>query len=74
VEKVKSKIIIHNYTDFSEIEIISYIDSVIRKGKMSETKQGKQYPFISTFSCGTIVACTKRKNTHTFKVWRDEIE
>ncbi len=68
---MKDKIIIHNYTDFSDLEIIRYIERVIENEKVSETKQGKQYSFITTFSCGTVVGCEKRNNTYTFKIWRD---
>ena len=35
---MKNKIIIHNYTDLSDFEIIDYIGRVIGNGKISETK------------------------------------
>lgn len=65
---MRNKIIIHNYTDLNDLEIFNYIYRVMLKGKVSETKQGKQYCFV-THTEGLIIFCNRRKNTYTFKVF-----
>lgn len=70
--KEKSKIIIHNYSDLEDYECISFVRAVISEGKVSETKQGKQYCFITTFKNGIVVGCSKRNNTYTFTVKRED--
>ena len=66
-----SKIIIHNYSDLEDYECVSFIRAVISEGKVSETKQGKQYCFVTTFKNGIVVGCSRRNNTYTFKVIRE---
>ena len=69
---MKSKLIVHNYTDLEDYDIIFYIMSVISEGKVSKTKsQEEQYCFATRFKDGTIVESSKRKNTYTFKVVKE---
>lgn len=71
-KQMKNKIIIHNYTDLSDLEVLDYIIRVVANGFLSETnKNGKQYCFITTFETGYAVSCDKRGNTHTFKIIKD---
>jgi hypothetical protein len=66
--KVKSKIIVHNNTEISDEDAMLYVYNVMSGGKVSETKQGKQYCFVTTFKSGIVVFCTRRNNTYTFHV------
>lgn len=67
----KSKIIIHNYSDLGDYEAISYVRAVISEGKISNTKQGEQYAFVTEFKQSNIVVCSGRhNNTYTFTVER----
>ena len=63
-----SKLIIHNNTNMSDADVMLYVYNVIAQGKISETKQGKQYCFVTTFKSGVVVFCSKRKETFTFNV------
>ena len=38
---MKDKIIIHNYTDLSDFEVIDYVGKVINNGKISTTKANR---------------------------------
>lgn len=69
------KIIIHNYTELNDSIVLNFIHTVINNGEISYTKKnGKQYCFLTMFpySDNIIVDCTKRNNTHTFKVYKSE--
>ena len=72
MEVEKSKIIIHNYSDLEDYECVSFVRAVISEGKVSETKQGKQYCFFTTFKNGIVVGSSKRNNTYTFTVKRED--
>ena len=65
------KIIIHNETGLDDITVMKMVQSVIDEGKVSETSQGKQYCFVTTFKNGYIVASTRKNDTYTFKVYRE---
>lgn len=65
---MKNKIIIHNNTNLDDCDVIQYVYYVISQGKVSETKQGKQYCFVTTFKSGIAVFCSKRNETFTFNV------
>ena len=66
--RAKNKIIIHNNTDLEDEDVMQYVYCVISGGKVSETKQGKQYCFVTTFKSGIVVFCNKRNDTYTFHV------
>ena len=68
---MRNKLIIHNYTDLEDFDVIFYIMSVISEGKISKTKNGQQYCFATRFKNGVIVESSKRKNTYTFKVIKE---
>ena len=72
MEVEKSKIIIHNYSDLDDYGAVSFVRAVISEGKVSKTKQGKQYCAITTFKNGIVVDCTRRNNTYTFRVIRED--
>ena len=65
------KIIIHNETGLNDITVMKMVQSVIDAGKVSETSQGKQYCFVTTFKNGCIVTSTRKNDTYTFKVYRE---
>ena len=72
MDTLKNKIIIRNYTDMDDYNIILRISKVISEGKISETKsQGKQYCFVTTFKDCNII-CNKRNETYTFYVFKIE--
>lgn len=71
---MKNKIIIHNYTDLEDDDLISYIGVVISKGKISKTKQGEQYSFVTIWESGYIVYCDRKNNTYTFKVVKENVK
>ena len=68
LDKLNDKIIIHNYTDLSDYDVILYIGAVIDKGKISNTNQGEQYSFIVKFKNGIIVSSGRKNNTYTFYI------
>lgn len=71
---MKDKIIIHNYTDLTDLDILKYITKVVEVGFLSETSaNGKQYCFITTFKSGYTVNCDKKRNTYTFKVVKEKL-
>lgn len=65
---MRDKIIIHNYTDLSDFEVIDYIGRVIGNGKISGRNGLKQYCFVTTFKDGYTVCSGRRNNTYTFKI------
>ena len=71
LEEIRSRIIINNYTGEGDFNVVKYVHKVISNGKISQTKNGKQYTFCSIFSDGLkIYACMNKKGTHTFNVWK----
>lgn len=62
------KLIIHNYTDLSDSDVLLYILPVIEKGKISERNGLKQYCFVTTFKNGITVCSGRRNNTYTFTI------
>ena len=44
-----NKLIIRNYTELSDIEVLSYVISVVKEGRVSKTGKGPQYCFHTTF-------------------------
>lgn len=73
MEKDKSKLIIHNKTDLSDFDVLHYIIKVVQSGLVSETKNGKQYCFVTTFKDGYNVVASKNKyNTHTFWIYKED--
>lgn len=74
-EEEKSKLIIHNHTNLSDLDVLFYVMKVVQGGLVSETRNGKQYCFATTFKDGyTIVASKNKQNTHTFWVYKDNNE
>lgn len=70
-EELKNKFIIRNYTDLDDLEVMLYIIKVIQSGEISETKQGKQYSFVTIFKNGYTVCCNKRNETNTFYFYKE---
>lgn len=72
MEKDNSKLIIHNKTDLSDFDVLYYIIKVVQEGLVSETKNGKQYSFVTTFIDGyTVVTSKNKQNTHTFWIYKE---
>lgn len=65
---MRDKIIIHNYTDLDDLEVMDYIKGVIALGKVSERNGQTQYCFVSTFKNGYTVCSGRRNNTYTFTI------
>lgn len=70
MKELTDKIIIHNYSDLSDYDVMLYIASVIGKGKISQTSQGEQYCFVTTFKKGITISSGRKNNTYTFFVER----
>jgi len=72
--KPKNKIIIRNYTDMEDFEVLCYVEMVVRGGKVSKTGKGDQYCFHTTFDGGIEVSVIKSgKDTETFYVYKGVI-
>lgn len=70
--KEQSKLIIHNLTNLSDWDVLHYIIKVVQEGLVSETKNGKQYSFVTTFIDGyTVVTSKNKQNTHTFWIYKE---
>lgn len=74
MKNLKDKIIIHNYSDLSDYDIMLYIASVISQRKISKTSQGEQYCFVTIFKHGITISSERRNNTYTFFVERRKNE
>lgn len=73
MEKDTSKIIIHNQTDLPDFIVLQYINKVVQKGKISETKKGKQYCFATIYESGyTVISSKNKTNTYTFWIYKDK--
>ena len=68
---MKDKIIIHNFTDLSDFEVLLYVGVVIERGKVSKTGEGEQYCFVTTFSGGITVYSGRKNDTYTFKIFKE---
>lgn len=68
-----NKLIIHNYTNLSDYEALEYIQLVVGKGKVSDSKYGKQYCYVTTFKNGITVQCTRRNDTYTFYLIKEGV-
>lgn len=67
-----NKLIIRNYTELSDIEVLSYVISVVKEGRVSETSKGPQYCFHTTFKDNIGVSVVKSgKDTETFYVFKE---
>lgn len=73
--KEHGKLIIHNLTNLSDLDVLHYIIKVVQEGLISETKNGKQYSFVTTFVDGyTVVVSKNKQNTHTFWIYKENKE
>ena len=77
MNKPKNKLIIRNYTDLSDEEIMYRILHIISNGYVSKTKaNGEQYCFHTVFGIyddnPLHISVTKKGNTHTFYCYREE--
>ena len=68
--KLKDKLIIHNYTDLEDYEATKYVLAVIAEGKVSD--EGRVYSYVTTFKSKITIFCTRKNNTYTFKIIREE--
>lgn len=66
--QLNDKIIIHNYTNLSDFEVLILVSEIVIDGKISQTKQGKQYCAVVTFKNGVVITSSRRNNTYTFYV------
>ena len=63
------KLIIENRTDLKMIEVMYYIEEVIKQGRISETHKGNQYCFATLFKKkeldknGVVVYADKNKKS-----------
>ena len=67
-----NKLIIRNYTELSDIEVLGYVISVVKEGRVSKTGKGPQYCFHTTFKDNIEVSVVKSgKDTETFYVFKE---
>ena len=67
-----NKLIIRNYTELSDMEVLSYVISVVKEGRVSETGKGHKYCFHTTFKDNIEVSVVKSgKDTETFYVFKE---
>jgi len=67
------KLIIDNRTNITILKAIEYCKAVIKQGKISETKRGKQYCFATSFGDdGIVVVATKNKKSDRLIIIEDE--
>lgn len=67
-----NKLIIRNYTELSDMEVLSYVISVVKEGRVSKTGKGPQYCFHTTFKDNIEVSVVKSgKDTETFYVFKE---
>ena len=69
MENIKNKIIIRNYTDKTDLDVIEYVNIVISEGKKIKTNGQMKYPLITVFEDGTNVGCNRKNNTNTFYIY-----
>jgi len=72
--KLSSKLIIRVYDDIRHRVALDLVDDVIKQGLISETGNGKQYCFVTTFMKDTykVSAHKNKDNTHTFYVHKGQ--
>lgn len=70
MKELTDKIIIHNYSDLSDYEVLLYIAGVVDGGKVSKTSQGEQYCFVTTYKSGITISSGRKNNTYTFYIER----
>lgn len=64
------KLIIKVHHDINDITALNLVDSVIKKGKISN--DGKQYCYATVFESGyTVHAQLTNTGTHVFDVYKD---
>jgi hypothetical protein len=57
----------------SEEDALRYVVKVVQEGRISETKNGKQFCFYTVFNENCHVSATKSKTgTETFKIWKNK--
>lgn len=72
MKNLNNKLIIRNYTELSDIEVLSYVISVVKEGRVSKTGKGPQYCFHTTFKDNIEVSVVKSgKDTETFYVFKE---
>lgn len=70
---MKDKLIIHNYTNLEDLDIIDLVHDVISLGKISKTSKGEQYCFLTVNKIfNVVIDCTKNNNTYTFKIYYND--
>ena len=72
MKNLNNKLIIRNYTELSDMEVLSYVISVVKEGRVSKTGKGPQYCFHTTFKDNIGVSVVKSgKDTETFYVFKE---
>ena len=70
MKEITDKIIIHNYSDLSDYEVLLYIAGIVKWGKVSKTSQGEQYCPVMIYKSGITISSGRKNNTYTFYVER----
>lgn len=69
-----SKWIIQNEADdLTDIQVVNYIEDVIMAGKISTTKKGPQYCFVTRINDNYIVTCDKTDYGYKFIIYKEEL-
>ena len=68
IKNNKSELIVRNYTNKSDLEVMEYVSIVIEKGKKNIIAGEPQYCLVTIFPSGIRVYCNRKGNRHTFYV------
>ena len=66
INDLKNKIIIRNYTDIDDLQVLDYIKVVVAGGKISSIHNQKCYCALMTFKSGIVISVEPRGDTTTF--------
>jgi len=69
---MSEKLIIENRTNLTMQEVLHYVMEVIRRGKISETSEGKQYCFVSIFDNNITIYASKNKKSDRLIVMNNQ--
>ena len=70
--KENCKIIIHNYTELNDLDVMKFVSAVMSEGLISIKNNTPQYCFLTTFENKYVVTCAKNKTGYTFKLYKED--
>jgi len=76
MENLKNKLIIRNYTNLSDLEVLQLVYNVVKLGKISGSEERKQYCYTSIFDTkkGSVMVDVRLtpKGTNVFYIFAYE--